>query len=470
MRFVQTIFNVLVVSVILFSCDAPNENVSSKKQLSIIHSNVETITYSINGDRHPTWKISPEMSPDVLKVECGNEGSKVGFITDVDSIFMTINEKDTVQFIVLLNGKDSALTELVGVPQNVHFSEEYIALHKGKFDVVVPEVHELANIIVAISKIGQEDSNMVDMTTDYYKEVLAHFLPFKDHKAIELMNDNITAVFDNESYWYYYAMKMNACGYLYNDNDEIVDDGIIGKMGFGNEDDPFVKHKEIFEDFALKSNFRTFYADHKGYYNSLITTYRELNPIDKMQNWLEGKFNFKYGNYLVTFSPLVGGAHSTQQFADNGFKQTVMFVCRSEYSEDNRNIDEMLNSRVVFTEIDHNFVNPTTDKYVDRVNEVFSVREKWADDEVNGASAYDSPYAVFNEYMTFALFSLYCIENFPSDDVKTYIPRMERMMTKHRGFINFDAFNQELIRIYESNPAITVDDIYVQMFDWASKE
>ena len=121
---------------------------------------------------------------------------------------------------------------------------------------------------------------------------------------------------------------MNACGYLFNNKDEIINDGVINKMGFDHPNDPFILNKELFMDFSKKSNFRNFYIEHKSYYDSLISTYKTLNPIDKMQNWLEKKFGFGYGNYLVTFSPLVGGAHSTQKFEDNGFHQTVIFVCR----------------------------------------------------------------------------------------------------------------------------------------------
>ena len=430
----------------------------------VLRSNVETIQYVIDGDIHDGWRIAPEISPDRLPVECEQE-VEVKFITDIDSIAFKVKEGDTIQFYVLWNGRDSALTEIVGVPKNVHFSDEYIAAHQGKLEVEIPEVHELANIMVALSDIGQQDSNMVDMTTNYYQEMMAHFSPFADHPAIDTMNNNITGVFDNDSYYYYYSLKMNACGYLFDSEGKIVDDGIIHFMGFQGFADPFLTNTPLFEDFARQSNFRDFYQTHQSYYDSLLTIYRQLNPIDQMQNWLEDKFNMKYGNYRVTFSPLVGGAHSTQRFSDNGFKQTVMFVCRAEPSPRyNAAVNEMRDSRVVFTEIDHNFVNPISDQYAAQIDLAMEDRSKWVKEDA--ASAYSSPYAVFNEYMTWAVFSMYCIDYFEEEDVAQFIDQMEDQMVDSRGFKNFAAFNQHLISLYEPNRDLPIQTLYEEMLAW----
>jgi len=461
----KQILTLLFISLLILSCK------QEKETLSTLNSTVENIKYEINGKLFSNWKISPNLKPDRLKVECGEKGSTVKFFSDIDTIMLNIKKGDTIQFNVLFK-KDTALTEIVGIPKNVHFTDEYIKKHKGKFEIKVPEVHELANIMVAISKIGQIDSNMVDMTTKYRKEVLEHFLKYKSHPAIDTINKHITKAFDNDSYWYYYALKMNACGYLFNEKNEIINDGIINKMGFNYPDDPFVLNKELFRDFSEKSNFRNYYKEHQQYYDSLISNYKMLNPIDKMKNWLEKKFGFEYGNYLVTFSPLVGGAHSTQKFEDNGFDLTVMFVCCSDFSERyNRNVDEMINSRVVFTEIDHNFVNPISDKYVEKIDQEFKERSKWVvKEETNETSAYNTPYTVFNEYMTWAFFSLYCMDSFPKEDVDIFIPIMENMMVNSRGFVNFKRFNQKIMLLYKNKPKITVDEIYTEMLKWSGKE
>lgn len=438
------------------------------KELPILKSNVETITYVLNGtNRHPGWKISPNLKPDRLSVECKQKVTKIAFVTDLDSISFQVQVGDTLQFYVQQQGREKALTEIVGLPKNVNFTKKYIQEHQGKFSVEVPEVHELANILVAISKIGQQDSNMVDMTTPYHKEVIAYFSPYKNHPIMDVVNKHIVKIFDKDSYWYYYAMKMNACAYVFDKKGNIRNEGIIRKMGFDNSPDPIIANLALIEDFARKSDFREFYKQHQPYYTELVQTYRKQNPIDQMQDWLEEKFGFAYGNYRVTFSPLIGGAHSTNRFEDNDFNQTVMFVRRADLKPAyNEKVNEMRNTRVVFTEIDHNFVNPTSDKYAKQVNDAFVNRAMWVM-ESNGTSAYNSPYNVFNEYMTWSIYSLYCLDKFSAEDNATFIPLMERQMEKSRGFIRFGDFNQKLISLYKENPQISVDELYTKMLDWS---
>ena len=449
---------------ILSSCD------NDKNELKVIRSNTEKIKYAINNEIYPNWTIMPEVKPDRLEVECIKDVNQVAFITDIDSIKFTIKEKDTVRFYILLNNKDSALTEIVGIPKNVNFSDAYIEKYKGKFQVEIPEVHELANILVAISNNGQLDSNMVDMTTPYYKKVMSHFLTYKNHPIIDTINKHITKVFDNESYGYYYALKMNACGYIFDKKSLIVNDGIIHKMGFPYPDDPIKANLNLIQDFSNKSNFRKFYNEHQSYYDTLISVYKSLNPIDKMQKWLENQFPLKYGNYRVTFSPLVYGAHSTQKFKDNDFEQTVMFICRAEYNNKySKNLNEMLESRVVFTEIDHNFVNPISDKYKNEIDAIFAQRSIWIN-EVTGTSMYGNPYTVFNEYMTWAVFTPYCYDNFPEKDVELFIVKMEKQMENNRGFIKFKEFNRKLLSLYKSNTDKKVYELYPKILDWSKNQ
>ncbi|MFD2248374.1 DUF4932 domain-containing protein [Pontibacter ruber] len=437
------------------------------KELPSIRSNKESITYTVNNtEKRSDWKISPEQKPDRLEVECKQKVTRVAFITDVDSIAFNVKVGDTIQFYVQ-KGEEKALTEIVGAPKNVTFTKKYIKEHQGKFSVEVPEVHELANILVAISKIGQQDSNMVDMTTPYYKEVMAHFSPFKNHPVMDVVNKHITKVFDNDSYWYYYAMKMNACAYVFDKKGNIKNEGIIRKMGFTNQGDPILANLALIEDFARKSNFREFYKQHLTYYSELVKTYHTLNPIEQQQSWLEEIFKFKYGNYQVIFSPLIGGAHATMSYEDNGFEQTVMYVKRADLNPKyNQKVNEMRNSRIVFTEIDHNFVNPTSDRYLKQINEVFADRAKWVV-ESNGTSAYSQPYNVFNEYMTWSVYSLYCLDKFSAEDNAIFIPLMEQQMEQRRGFVRFGEFNQKLISLYKENPNISIDELYTTMLDWS---
>lgn len=352
------------------------------------------------------------------------------------------------------------------VSRNVTFSDQYIAAHKGKLEVTVPEVHELANILVALSHVGRKDSlgSMIDTSGAYFKEVMEYFLPYADLPIMDTINHNITSLADNKSIAYNYDLKINACSFVFDTSGQIRNNGIIKNMGFSSFN-PIGQNKNLISSFAARSDFRSFYKKHLNYYNSLITEYKKNNPIDKMTKWLEGKFGFGYGSYVVTFSPLIAGSHATQNYQDNNFRLTYMFVCKaSVLAKYNNNVNEMRNSRVVFTEIDHNFVNPLTHKKRKKINKALSDRSLWQ--KSNGSNWYGDGYAIFNEYMTWSLFSLYCLDNFPEEDVKQFLPKMENQMVEKRNFLRFDSFNRQLIKIYEENRNISMEDLTDKILEW----
>ena len=362
---------------------------------------------------------------------------------------------------------------------NVNFTDEYIKNNKGKYRVEIPEVHELVNIMIAISEVGQADSNMINNRSSYHKDVLEHFLPFATHPVINVINQQITLGYNDhnsknkdeimKSYRFYYAWKMNACGYLFDENGSIVDDGIIRRMGSGN---PVKKNLKLIEDFVLQTGFRDFYKSNKSYYDSLLVAYKELNPINEMKSWLEKQFETQYGSYRITFSPLVGGSHATKRYSDNGFTQAVMFVSKATYRNGyNRALNELVASRVVFTEIGHHFVNPISDTYSSEINKAFGNRSLWVNSSNLGVGGYKTPYKVFNEYMTWATYSLYAYDNYNVDDLDIFINKMEFQMENERGFIKFKAFNQKLLSMYKSKSKNKkVFELYSELLNWCSEQ
>jgi len=82
----------------------------AENKLSIIQSTSKIVSIK-DGPflRKDYWHISPETKPDVFVTF----NKKVTFYTDTDSISVKVDaKKDTVDFIILLNGKDSALTRV----------------------------------------------------------------------------------------------------------------------------------------------------------------------------------------------------------------------------------------------------------------------------------------------------------------------------------------------------------------------
>lgn len=425
------------------------------------------------------WTISPELNPDIFEAECTKKINKVTFKSDTDSIIFKISEGKTIDFIIQNSKNEQAHTQIKGIKPTTNFTKKYIEKYNGKTFVEIPEVSELVNILMVLHKDAEKDGNMFDTKIDYYKEVKNYFKPFLNHPALDTINKYIkdlqynenmkTSLFSNQSYAYYYALKMNACAYVFDKKGNIKNNGFIKE--FAKNWNPFdpMKDFKVFEDFAKKSNFRQFYKNHKTYYNDLIKTYNQLNPISKMQNWLDKKFGFGYDSYVVYFSPLINGAHSTQRIKSNGLAQSFMFIAKADMDKEySPIINELIESRVVFTEIDHNYVNPISDKFFEKINKSFSNREKWAKGDIT--SMYENPYKVFNEYMTFAVYTLYINDNYSKKDVEEFLPKVENLMENRRGYIAFKKFNKTLLEKYQENPNINMNDLYEFILNWADNE
>jgi len=103
-------FFVLVAMVLL------TQTILAQKELPIIKA---TSTQVVIRDDSPlrkgAWKIVPEVNPDVYTTSA----KKVTFYTDIDSISFTINPNEQYDFVILLNGKDSAYTRIVWEESNV---------------------------------------------------------------------------------------------------------------------------------------------------------------------------------------------------------------------------------------------------------------------------------------------------------------------------------------------------------------
>ncbi len=444
----------------------------------VFHVENQAIQYRVNDGPLNTWNISPDLNPDVLNAACSEAVNTVWFVDKNDSISFEIKEGDVVDFLVMHPALDTAYTRIVGVPPNAVFTQEYIDRYRDKFIVEIKEVSELVNILVALHQDMGVDSNIVDMRTDYYQEVREYFAPYLDHPMMDTIHQYITGlhemegmnyqVFSTESYYYYYRLKMNACAYHFNAAGEIVNEGYIKRLAGGDAALDPMRDAALMADFAKKSNFRQFYHDHKPYYEELISVYRQLNPIDQMQKWLEQKYGFAYGNYTVYFSPLIGGAHSTGRASDKGFEQTFMFISAAEVNDKYSLVqNELFESRVVFTEIDHNFVNLVSNKFLDQIEPIFTNREKWAPKE--NSSMYSTPFSVFNEYMTFGVYSLYVDDHFSEKELETFLPYMEKSMCEGRGFVEFRSFNREILRKYRENRDISMEALCQHMLDWSSR-
>lgn len=420
--------------------------------------------------------LAQEKNPLDLELEC-QAGENRGELSDGKStIKFTLKKGEKKYLDVHVGQQEMWRINLTGIEPNAHFSDQYIQAHRGKISVQIHEVGELANIMLALHPDAEKDHNMFDTKTDYYKKVKAHFAPYLDHPALKIIREHMPApafnaqqqtfIFPISAYKYYYALKMNSCAYTFDKKGRIRHDGTVRQIGkVWNDFDPMTD-VAVFEDFARKSGFRKFYRDNKPYYDQLLSTFHRLSPVDKMQKWLDKKFGFAYDSYMIHFSPLNHGAQAATQFKKGDFRQTFMFICKSpEYEEYSPSLNELLAGWIVFTEIDHNYVNPVSDQNIAYIDRVFSNRDKWARGEVT--MAYPDPYAVFNEYMTFGLYTLYAIDHYSEEEVMKFLPMFESMVEDVRGFIRFKDFNRALLERYRVKPDADMTSLFQYMMYWA---
>jgi hypothetical protein len=361
-----------------------------------------------------------------------------------------------------------------------YFPNSYIEKNKGNIQFDIPEVYELANIIWTLSPSGTSATDL-NKEGEYYKRAVSYFKPHLGHPIFKALSfpDSLYSKnyydFRENSFAFNFAEPQSGAAntkllyngpYYYVFGDELADSSLFGKL------------KPLVEDFAKKSKFRQFYKKNLDYYQKEIKRERELLPIKQMWRWLEEQFpTSKYQSYRIVFSPLIGGSHSTQTYSTYAnrelFKENVMFICGSNrYDEMDRLSErqkEGLMSGIVFTEIDHNYVNPATNKYAKLVDSVFLNRKVWVKGSGRG-DFYKDPVSVFNEYMTHAVFCLYILDAYDQTTADFVIDDREQLMVGRRNFIRFKEFDRELIKLRQEHKDLKVLDLYPLILEWCRKQ
>ncbi|MEM6523673.1 MAG: DUF4932 domain-containing protein [Bacteroidota bacterium] len=327
------------------------------------------------------------------------------------------------------------------------------------YEVQIPPAFELANIMVALTDFGKADDNIVRKRTLYHEAVMDHFSPYTNHPAIRQLN----ILFSNnkgQNYRNYHHWRTGAYGALFEDD----------KLQFPLRisDNLFKKHRKLVEDFAQTSAFLKFYQKQKPLYQKYMDKYREVMPIKDMWQWMESQFPARYDSYKIVMSPLIYGYHNT--FKMKGSKETVMVVDVPWTIMTDKEISVTNQAslvRVVLTEIDHNYVNPVSNASKKEIREALEPLECWNQNN----PTYNSPISTFNEYMTWAVFSLYLREKYDNEVFEKVNESQARFMVERRGFVRFTDFNDYLLELYaKKQPHQKITDLYPQVIKWFSEQ
>lgn len=372
--------------------------------------------------------------------------------------------KTIKSLIVLLGLLAAACTPTEVTINNVprpNYTPQYIAANTGKATFEVPEVLELAQIALSLSSYPRSNR-----TTAYWREVEIYFAPYRDHPLIARLGGRVT----NASLEY--LLRDGAFAMQFDGNGKIVNG--FYPFYYRNNANIFLELLADFQDFADKSNFRAFYRNQKATYDGMVATQERMMPVKNMWTWLEARFPARYQAYKTIFSPLLGNNHNTTQFGDErDFREILMFVSLANganSTDPEAAIRVGLATRVVFTEIDHNYVNPISDTRLAEINAAFRDRGKWATAGNANADFYRNAYEVFNEYLTWAVFTLYAYDNFAPADFAAINRITTDQMVSPRGFPKYREFNDHLLAYYQANRQAKAKDLFDQMLAWAKAQ
>ena len=413
------------------------------------------------------WSILPETRPDVYEVNVEGPPVEVTFITDADSISFSVKSGQTYPFVVLLNGHDSAFTEIRGMAYKkpARFDDAYKKANTGKTLAEIPEVYELVNILFALTPTFQKDSGIVSRQPPYYQRMNRHFAPHGHEPAIALMDSLAQA-------GRYFDIKMDAYSFGFNKQGRLVRSAVYDRINWGRTNSllPFIPRLEAFSD---KTDFQRFYRENRALYDAQINVYRDSLNVGEMVSWLNKNFpGTRYDAFKIIWSPLVGNNQSATWFKDNGFREMqahVNFPYQSATRSDGVSSlsNQVRRGNIVFTEINHSFINPEgeKDQYSEGINRAFANLPTWA--EGVALKHYANPYLCFNEYLNWGLVSLRYVDYADGKDLEKLFAKVETNMVKVRGFRRFAEFNRFLVGIYQGRkPGTTVADLYPQIVTW----
>lgn len=339
-------------------------------------------------------------------------------------------------------------------------------LTEGKTTYHLSKTAELAHIVVALADQNPIWSNVVDTSTGYYQEVAQYFSPYRGHAAVVEMN----RLMSKSVYKYIFTIQTGSAAVL--DAGNIKSNNQLPWLREWWPKQNSLSRKKL-EDFARQSNFEQFYENHLTYYEEQLRVSAEALKVDSIRLWLESEFPDKYDQYHIALSPLMNATHFTSRFTLRGQKTCWMWV--PSFQPDQYRVTEAqargIYTGVVFTEIDHNYVNPVSDDYTKRLKRALGgeYRSLWIDAS-GDAAMYGDGYKVFNEYMTHAVYLLYTGQKYAESDQKVIEASRIKMMVERRKYKKFAEFYTELKRLNQSRGQdARVASLYPDLLLWIER-
>ncbi len=330
--------------------------------------------------------------------------------------------------------------------------------------VEYPETYELANIILALTEYGKTDKLEVRQGFEYYNKALEYFAPVNQHPLLDSVN------YSRERWEEYLSFRTDSYAFTFDENNQLK-----RKFNFyANKGvQPFDDHLGLINDFVQKSNFREFFAQNKDYYDAVSDKYKKTQYINEMREFLINEFGEQYSNdeqYNVVLSPFVYRMNCHRDIDSTTVADFITipnYVLSDTITTNEKDIATSIHS--LFTEMDHGYVNPTTMKWKDLVSEKFDAQLWDNKSGYNESDGYDNTgSAVFNEYMTWAVYDIFLKKYFPG--LADEVGLNWSFQNNSRGFEYPQLFTQQLLTLYnQKEEDETLKDLYPKMLEWTAK-
>lgn len=328
---------------------------------------------------------------------------------------------------------------------------------KDLIEVEYPETYELANIILALTKYGKTDKWEVRQNFDYYNKMQEYFKLVDNHPLLDSVN------YSRKRWKEYLSFRTDAYAFSFDENNKLIRNNAF----YANESvKPFDKHLDLINDFVEKSKFREFYTKHKLHRKNIIENYKKTQYLNEMKDFLISEFGNQISSnikYKVIISPFV---YRMNCHRDIDSITTADFITVPDYIiSDTLKISSYKQATAIhnlFTEMDHGYINPITEKYNEIVNKSFD-ETIW-----NIKSGYENQNnAVFNEYMTWGVYDIFIQKYFPTyaNEIGLYWS----FQNDTRGFQYQQIFTQKLKNLYNDKKETKIADLYPKMLKWTSE-
>ncbi len=327
--------------------------------------------------------------------------------------------------------------------------------NKSKIEIITSETYELANIILALTEYGRSDPYEVQKESEYYKKVLSYFGKYLSDSLLKEVN------YSREKWDEYLSFRTDAFAFSFDESGIIKRDYEFYSIENVRS---FDKNIKLINEFAKKTNFRSFYESNLEYYKMVCNEYSKYYMIDEMVDFFESEFGQTTKNeYRIILSPLVGRMNCHRYLNENSeadFPSVAKFILNYTPETIVSTEDKATEIHTLFTEMAHGYVNPISENYNKEINKKFKYKT-WQKE-----SGYYSHFATFNEYMTWGVYDIF---------VKKYFPELFDKVTTNwhfqnisRGFIASQFFATKLISLYEEGKGeIKIKDYYLSLLDWS---